>query len=179
MDHHDELVELEDGVVDAITDRDDVAEFEETLRLDAETFDSVRENVEVRGRDCWVGALVRDEAGRIALVRNRWSDGWVLPGGKVEPGETLCDAVVREVREETGLAVEVGRPLEVVEQTFVHREESTSGHFVVVEARADGDSFGDDLGEVETEIEEAAWFAEVPDRCENEDRLHRYFQIDG
>jgi mutator protein MutT len=54
---------------------------------------------------------VHDPAGRLLLVR-RGRDPhrgrWSLPGGRVEPGETPEQAVVREVREETGLDVEVG-----------------------------------------------------------------------
>ncbi|WP_439032034.1 NUDIX hydrolase [Gordonia terrae] len=60
-----------------------------------------------------VGALITDDDGRILLIlrRNEPSAGhWSLPGGKVEPGETLEEAVVREVQEETGLIVEVGEP---------------------------------------------------------------------
>lgn len=60
-----------------------------------------------------VGALITDDAGRILLVlrRNDPSAGhWSLPGGKVEPGESLEQAVVREVEEETGLVVTVGEP---------------------------------------------------------------------
>jgi 8-oxo-dGTP diphosphatase len=61
-----------------------------------------------------VGAVVQDDAGRLLLVRrgrepNRGS--WSLPGGRVEPGETPAEAVVREVREETGLVVRAGQPV--------------------------------------------------------------------
>jgi 8-oxo-dGTP diphosphatase len=57
-----------------------------------------------------VGAVVRDESGRILVVRRARppSKGlWSIPGGRVEAGETLAGAARREVREETGLDVEV------------------------------------------------------------------------
>jgi ADP-ribose pyrophosphatase YjhB (NUDIX family) len=55
-----------------------------------------------------VGAVVRDPAGRLLVVRRGRPPGeglWSLPGGRVEPGETDAAAVVRELREETGLDV--------------------------------------------------------------------------
>ncbi|MFC4337591.1 NUDIX hydrolase [Salininema proteolyticum] len=56
-----------------------------------------------------VGAVIRDEKGRTLLLRRPSADFygglWELPSGKVEPGETLTDAVSREVAEETGLHV--------------------------------------------------------------------------
>jgi ADP-ribose pyrophosphatase YjhB (NUDIX family) len=58
-----------------------------------------------------VSAVVRREPGsREVLLMQRSDNGcWGLPGGFVEPGESVSDAVVREVREETGFRVEVGR----------------------------------------------------------------------
>lgn len=57
-----------------------------------------------------VGAIIRDGTGRVLLVRRANEPGrglWSLPGGRIEPGESEEAAVVREVREETGLVVRV------------------------------------------------------------------------
>jgi 8-oxo-dGTP pyrophosphatase MutT (NUDIX family) len=52
-----------------------------------------------------VAALIRDESGRILLQRRADDGRWNLPAGAVDPGESPAEAVVREVREETGLQV--------------------------------------------------------------------------
>lgn len=77
-----------------------------------------------------VAAIVFDEAGRVLLIErgNPPSAGkWSLPGGRLEPRETLAQAVAREVREETGLIVEVGTLACVVERM------SDDYHFVLLD----------------------------------------------
>jgi 8-oxo-dGTP pyrophosphatase MutT (NUDIX family) len=51
--------------------------------------------------------VVTDEHDRIVPVRRRDNDLWALPGGGMELGESIVDTAVREVKEETGLDVEV------------------------------------------------------------------------
>lgn len=54
--------------------------------------------------------LATDEAGRLLAVRTTYlGPGWMLPGGRVEHGETPHEAAARETREETGLEVTVDR----------------------------------------------------------------------
>ena len=63
--------------------------------------------------------MVFDHAGRLLLVRRAHEPGrgrWSVPGGRVEPGETDHQAVIREVAEETGLAVEITRLLGEVQR---------------------------------------------------------------
>ncbi|WP_068825402.1 NUDIX hydrolase [Pseudomonas sp. BMS12] len=48
-------------------------------------------------------ACLLDEQGRLLLVRKRATRAFMLPGGKVEPGEALLDALQRELREELDL----------------------------------------------------------------------------
>ncbi|WP_329051842.1 NUDIX domain-containing protein [Amycolatopsis sp. NBC_01488] len=55
-----------------------------------------------------VGGIAFDSYGRLLLIRRANDPGsgqWSLPGGRVEPGETDKEAVIRELREETGLDV--------------------------------------------------------------------------
>lgn len=52
------------------------------------------------------GGLVEDQAGNILIVKTHHG-GWVFPGGQVEVGENLMDGVIREVKEESGIDIEV------------------------------------------------------------------------
>lgn len=52
-----------------------------------------------------VGVIITDEEGRILLEQRRDNGMWGLPGGGIEPGESVFVAALREVKEETGLNV--------------------------------------------------------------------------
>ena len=54
-------------------------------------------------------AAIFDEQGRILLTKRSDNGQWCLPGGAVDPGETVAEAIEREVWEETGLRVSVKR----------------------------------------------------------------------
>ena len=79
-----------------------------------------------------VGAVVLQDD-HVLLVRRAnppEAGRWSFPGGRVEPGERMADAVAREVREETGLDVESSRPLDWVERI------GPDHHFVIVDFAA-------------------------------------------
>jgi ADP-ribose pyrophosphatase YjhB (NUDIX family) len=53
-----------------------------------------------------VGALVINPAGQCLLIRShKWHDTWAVPGGKIDYGETMTQALKREFLEETGLSL--------------------------------------------------------------------------
>ena len=86
-----------------------------------------------------VGAIVIKD-GRVLLVKRGQppSEGlWAVPGGRVELGETLKEAVEREIIEETGLTICAGDPI----YTFDVIERDDSGrirfHYVIVDLMAD------------------------------------------
>lgn len=56
-----------------------------------------------RGMTLGVRVLVMDAQQRLLLVRHGYAPGWHMPGGAVDPGETIAEAAVRELAEETGV----------------------------------------------------------------------------
>jgi ADP-ribose pyrophosphatase YjhB (NUDIX family) len=54
-----------------------------------------------------VSAFIQDDEGRILMIRRTDNDLYSIPGGQLELGETLAEAAVREVREETGIECQV------------------------------------------------------------------------
>jgi nucleoside triphosphatase len=80
-----------------------------------------------------VGALIVDKQGKILLARShKWFDKYTLPGGHIEVGENMVDAVKREVKEEVGLDVEVVEMLLVQEAIFA-AEFYKKKHFIFID----------------------------------------------
>ena len=68
-----------------------------------------------------VVAAVIAEGGRIFATQRgygEFKDGWEFPGGKIEPGESAQEALVREIREELDVDIRVGKLLETVEYDY-------------------------------------------------------------
>lgn len=80
------------------------------------------------------GVIVRD--GQVVIVRRGHEPRkgeWSLPGGVVELGEPLADAVRREMREETGLEVEVGPLVELFDRVHRDADGRVRYHFVIAD----------------------------------------------
>jgi 8-oxo-dGTP diphosphatase len=82
-----------------------------------------------------VGAVIVHE-GRVVLIKRKYeplAGQWSLPGGTLELGESLEAGVAREMREETGLEVEVGPVIEVFDRILLDTEGRVRYHFVLVD----------------------------------------------
>ena len=81
-----------------------------------------------RGMTFGVRGLVVDAAGRVLLVQHSYVRGWHLPGGGVEPGETMLEALTRELAEEGNIRL-TGAPR--MHGIFFNRRASRRDHVAV------------------------------------------------
>jgi len=86
-----------------------------------------------------IGGVIIEHEKILLVKRNKepHKDEWAIPGGSVNPGETLQQAVEREIREETGLVVRAKNPMHVFD--FIERDKQgrLRFHYVIVDFRAD------------------------------------------
>ncbi len=80
-----------------------------------------------------VGSVVKD--GKCLLIRRKkdpYQDYWSIPGGKLEYGENISDAVERELKEETGLEVKFSGLRGIVSEVLRdHKTDAVTGHFLI------------------------------------------------
>ena len=83
-----------------------------------------------------VGAVIWNRHGEIVLIRRGQEPRlgeWSIPGGRLEWGESVREGIIREVREETGLEVEIGGLIDVVDAVTRDASGEVVRHYVLID----------------------------------------------
>ena len=122
--------------------------------------------------------FVFDDSDRVLLIDQPWADGWMEPGGVPKPNESLSEAVVREIREETGVKCTPVQPHAIDEYTFTNeRTDETSGWTLVFfEAEAETTEIKGELGLEHETIDNAGWFEQLPDNLFHQGLTKQVYQ---
>jgi ADP-ribose pyrophosphatase YjhB (NUDIX family) len=150
--------------------------FEVQIRhADSETFaDAVAWNKTVKGM---AGVAARNDAGEMLFIDHEDYGGWTTPGGRVDDGESYREGAARECCEESGVEVEIVRPLAVFQ--FVNRYDgnSTDTYFVLFEGEAVDAEPAEDPGIGDESITAVEWTDTVPDRLPDDEFVQRTIRL--
>ncbi len=92
------------------------------------------------------GVIFDQDRRKILLTRRADNDRWCLPGGHVEPGETVAEACIREIQEETGLQCRIVRLIGVYSSPNFVLDYGERGRFQVVGLNFELEPIGGELG---------------------------------
>ena len=113
-----------------------------------------------------VGAAVcRD--GKVLVVQRGKEPSrgiWTVPGGVVDLGEQMCEAAAREVREECGLHIDVGRVIGILDNIVRDRDDTIRYHYAIVDLAA---RYVSGELQISDELMDAAWI--TPDQFDEYD----------
>ena len=115
-----------------------------------------------RGLTIGVRAVVRSSDGKFLLVRHTYTPGWHFPGGGVESGQTIEEALAKELQQETGLLL-IDTPK--LHGVFFNRQVSNRDHVLVYLCEARGEI---SVGSPSPEIAKVGFFDlnELPDNID-------------
>lgn len=97
-----------------------------------------------RGIEVAVGPFILNDKDELLLFTSpKWKNEWIVPGGHVDPGETLEDAVIRETKEEIGVDIEVIEQFNISQSFVSHPEFKRNAHFLFIDfvAKLKSDKF--------------------------------------
>lgn len=141
---------------------------ERTIETDQKSLAAARDRGLEGG---WGAGALLERDGAVLLVRQ---DGqWFLPGGQVEGDETLDAAAERELREETGLTVQVGDLIAVSQKTLVSGDDTLTFQFATFGADLAGGGVTDDPGLPDEEIDTVEWHETLPPNTYDRDLVAR------
>lgn len=87
-----------------------------------------------RGIEVAVGPFILNDRDELLLFTSpKWKNEWIVPGGHVEPGETLENAVIRETKEEIGVDIEIIEQFNIGQSFVSPPEFKRNAHFLFID----------------------------------------------
>jgi len=109
-----------------------------------------------KGVEVVVSATIENNSGKILLVKSpKWFDKWTMPGGHIEPGESMAEAIKREIQEELNLEV---KPITIISfgELIDSRDFHRPAHFIYFDFLCKLEN-GDDIKLDNEEIADYIW----------------------